>query len=99
MKCPICKLEMKKVKFDIGYGTEVNSLHCETCGFNITNDKTLNKALISLKEKMTKEVKIIEIGTGLGIRFPNEVVRNLKLKKGEEIIIKPEKGGVKLIPS
>ena len=99
MKCPTCKLDMKKVKFDIGYGIEVDSLHCEKCGFNITNNKVLNKALASLKEHMTKEVKVIEIGTGLGIRFPNEVVKSLKLKKGEEITVKPEKGGLKLITS
>lgn len=99
MKCPTCKLDMKKVKFDISYGIEVDSLHCEKCGFNITNNKVLNKALASLKEHMTREVKVIEIGTGLGIRFPNEVVKSLKLKKGEEITVKPEKGGLKLITS
>ena len=81
---------MKKVKFDIGYGIEVDSLHCEKCGFNITDNRVLNAALTTLKEKMTKEVKIIEIGSGLGIRFPNEIVKNLKLKGGEEIIVKPE---------
>ena len=99
MKCPTCKLNMKKIKFDVGYGIEVDSLHCEKCGFNITDNKLLNKALTSLKEQMTKEIKIIEIGTGLGIRFPNEIVKSLKLRKGEEIIVKPEKGGLKLIPS
>ena len=90
MKCPECKLNMKKVKFDIGYGIEVDSLHCEKCGFNITDNRVLNAALTTLKEKMTKEVKVIEIGSGLGIRFPNEIVKNFKLKRGEEIIVKPE---------
>lgn len=99
MKCPECKSKMEKIKFDVGYGIEVNSLHCKECGFNITNEEVLNKAIIDLKEQMVKEVKIIEIGTGLGIRFPNEIVKSLKLKKGEEIIIKPEKGGLKLIPA
>lgn len=99
MKCPTCNLGMKQVKFDVGYGIKVDSLHCDKCGFNITDDKVLNKALISLKEQMTKEVKIIEVGTGLGIRFPNEVVKSLKLRKGEEIIVKPETDGLKLIPA
>lgn len=99
MKCPTCKLNMKNVKFDIGYGIEVDSLHCEKCGFNITNEKVLNKALTSLKEQMSKEVKIIEIGTGLGIRFPNEIVKSFKLKKGREITVKPEVDGLKLVPS
>ena len=90
---------MGKVKFDVGYGVEVDSLHCKKCGFNITNENVLNKAIVSLKEQMAKEVKIIEIGTGLGIRFPNEIVKSLKLKKGEEVIVKPEKGGLRLIPA
>lgn len=99
MKCPKCKSNMEKVKFDVGYGVEVDSLHCGKCGFNVTNESVLNKAIVSLKEQMAKEVKIIEIGTGLGIRFPNEIVKNLKLKKGEEIIVKPEKEGLRLIPA
>ncbi len=99
MKCPECKLKMKKVKFDVGYGIEVDSLHCEKCGFNVTDDKILNKALVSLKEHMAKEVKIIEIGTGLGIRFPNEIVKNFNLKRGREVIVKPEVDGLKLVPS
>ena len=99
MKCPNCKNEMERVKFDMGYGIETNSLHCGKCGFNITDEKALNKALELLKEKMAKEVKIIEIGTGLGIRFPNDIVKNLKLKKGEELIVKPEGNGLKIIPS
>lgn len=99
MKCPICKSNMEKVKFDVSYGIDIDSLHCEKCEFNITNERVLNKALVSLKEQMAKEVKVIEIGTGLGIRFPNEIVKSLKLKKGEEIIVKPDNGGLRLIPA
>ena len=98
MKCPSCKSIMEKVKFDIGYGIEADSLHCVNCGFNVTNDKVLNKALMSLREQMSKEVKVIEIGAGLGIRFPNEIVKNFKLRKGEEMLVKPEGKGLKLIP-
>ena len=95
-KCPQCKTNLNEVKFDIGYGLEVNSLHCTNCGFNITEDKHMKNAITNLKKQMSKEVKIIEIGTGLGIRFPNDIVKNYKLKKGEEIELKPESDGVKL---
>ncbi|MBU2634414.1 MAG: AbrB/MazE/SpoVT family DNA-binding domain-containing protein [Nanoarchaeota archaeon] len=98
MKCSECKSDMKKIKFDVGYGIRVDSLHCEKCGFNVTDDKVLNKALGSLKEQMSKEVKVIEIGTGIGIRFPNEIVKSFNLKKGGEIIVKPDVDGLKLIP-
>lgn len=95
--CPQCKSELKEVVFDIGYGINVESLHCEKCGFNITKDNRLKKAISTLREQMSKEIKIVKVGTGLGVRFPNEVVKNFGLKKGEELILKPETDGIKLV--
>lgn len=96
-KCPQCKSVLKKVVFDAGYGVNVESLHCIKCGFNITKDDKLKTALASLKEKMAKEVRIIKVGTGLGLRFPNEIVKSFKLRKGGEIYLKPEIDGFKLV--
>lgn len=96
-KCPQCRVNLEKVKFDIGYGVEVDSLHCKKCGFNLTEDNRLKTAISSLREQMSKEIKIVKIGSGLGVRFPNEIVKNYKLKGGEEIILKPEFDGLKLI--
>ncbi len=98
-KCPQCQSELKKVMFDVGYGVEVESLHCSKCGFNITQDNKLKDALASLREKMAKEVKIIKVGTGLGVRLPNDVVKNFRLQKGREVILKPEVDGIKLVVS
>ena len=88
---------MKKVLFDIGYGINVESLHCDECGFNITKDEKLKGALTSLREQMAKEVKVIKVGTGLGVRFPNDIVKSFHLQKGKELLIKPELDGVKLV--
>jgi len=96
-KCPQCNSVMKQVNFDIGYGVEVESLNCSKCGFNITKDNRLKNAISTLKEQMAKEVKIVKVGTGLGLRFPNEIVKGYKLKKGEEITIRPEVDGLKLV--
>lgn len=96
-KCPQCKRELKKVAFDIGYGINVESLHCDKCGFNITKEEKLNSAISYLREQMTKEVKVIKVGTGLGVRFPNNVVKSFSLKKGEEILLKPQIDGIKLV--
>lgn len=96
-KCPQCKSKLKKVVFDVGYGVNVESLHCNKCGFNITKDNKLKKAISSLKEQMAKEIKVIRVGTGLGVRFPNEIVKNFSLKKGEDILLKPDIDGIKLV--
>ena len=98
-KCPQCKTNLEKVNFDIGYGVQVESLHCKKCGFNITQDNRLKTAISYLRKQMSKEIKVIKVGTGLGVRFPNEVVKSYKLKKGEEIVIKPEFDGIKLVTS
>ena len=95
--CPECKGRFEKVKFDIGYGIEVDSLNCRKCGFNITEENKLKSAIMSLREQISKEIKIVQIGTGLGIRFPNEIVKSYNLKKGEEVVLKPEFDGIKLI--
>lgn len=96
-RCPQCKSELKNVIFDVGYGIKVDSLHCDKCGFNITKDNQLKKAISSLKEQMAKDVKIIKVGTGLGVRFPNKIVKSFSLRKGEEILLKPEIDGIKLV--
>ena len=98
-KCPQCKTNLEKVNFDIGYGIGVESLHCKKCGFNATENNRLKTAISSLREQMSKEIKVIKVGTGLGVRFPNEVVKSYRLKKGEEIVLKPEFDGIKLVPS
>ena len=85
--------------FDIDYGVNVESLHCAKCGFNITKNNKLKMALTSLREQMTKEIKIIKVGNGLGLRFPNDVVKSFNLKKGEDVFLKPEVDGVKLVIS
>lgn len=96
-QCPQCKAQLEKVKFDVGYGIKVESLHCRSCGFNITENQKLKAAIGSLREQMSKEVKIIKVGMGLGIRFPNDIVKNYRLKKGEDIHLRPEADGIKVV--
>lgn len=97
MNCPNCKNQMKEIIFDIGYGIEAKSKHCEKCGFNVTKDKELKSALNSLREKMTKETKIIRIGTGLGVRIPNALVKSYDLEAQKKIQLKAEIDGIKII--
>jgi hypothetical protein len=85
------------MQFDIGYGIKVDSLNCAKCGFNLTNDKRMQGALAEFRRRSAKEVKIIRIGEGLGIRFPNEVVKGLKLKKGMDVLLMPEEQGLKIV--
>ena len=97
MNCPKCKKEMKKAEFDVGYGIKVKSMHCLNCGFNLTENKKMQKALNSLREKMSKEVKIVRIGSGIGIRFPNAFVKAYQSQAGKSKQLKAETDGIKIV--
>lgn len=88
---------MEKVIYDIGYGIEVESLHCRKCEFNITKSKRLSKAMKMLRDNMAKDVRIVQVGTGLGLRFPNEMAKHFSLQRGKELLLKPEADGIKVI--
>ena len=90
MKCPKCKENMEMVKYDLGFGIVVDSLTCPICRFNITDEKILDEAMEKIRKKMAIRIKVLSIGTGIGIRFPNEIVKNMNLKKGQEIEIIPK---------
>ncbi len=96
--CPQCKNRFDATQFEVGYGISVPSLHCKNCGFNLTDDSVLTTALSKLREMMKKEVKVIRIGEGLGIRFPNDVVKNYNLAFGEDMLLVPEADGIKIVP-
>ncbi len=81
---------MEKVIFNLGYNVEVPSLHCSSCSFNITEEKKLKKSMNLLRNQLKKEVKIIQVGEGLGIRLPNEIIKGYNIKRGEQITIQPE---------
>lgn len=84
MNCPQCKTEMKPIVYDSGFDVLVKSNTCPHCHFNVTDTGHLERQLSKLRENMQKEVKIISIGDGVGIRFPQQVVDFLKIKKGKK---------------
>lgn len=96
-KCPQCRGKMQRVLFDAGYGVEVESMHCAKCGYNITEGGKLKKAIAELRGRMSKDVKIIRVGEGLGIRFPNEFVKSYKLRRGMHALMKPGDGYMQIV--
>lgn len=96
-KCPQCKGKMQKVLFDAGYGVRVESMHCAKCGYNVTESGGLKKAIAKLRERMGKDVKIIRVGEGLGVRFPNEFVKSYKLRRGMHALMKPGDGLIEIV--
>ena len=85
MKCSNCGNDMQKVKYDVGFGIFVDSYSCSNCRHNFTDENVLDKAMDKLREKMAIKVKLLKVGTGVGIRLPNEIVKNMGFKSGKEV--------------
>lgn len=49
MECPRCKIEMKKVEYDLGFEVSVDSFSCPDCMLNLTDEKKLDKAIAELR--------------------------------------------------
>lgn len=89
MKCGNCGNRMEKVRYDVGFGIMVDSYTCSNCHHNFTDEKVLDDAMEKMRERMAIRIKILKVGSGVGIRIPNEVARKLKLKTGKEVEIIP----------
>lgn len=87
MKCGNCGEVMEKVKYDAGFGIAVDSFTCPNCHHNFTDEKILDEAMEKMRENMAIRVKVLKIGTGIGIRFPNKIAQRMKLKTGQEVDI------------
>ena len=89
MKCGNCGEKMEKVKYDVGFGIVVDSFTCPNCHHNFTDEKILDEAMEKMRKRMAIRVKVLKVGTGIGIRIPNEVVQKLRLRSGQEVEIIP----------
>ncbi|MBT4540893.1 hypothetical protein HOC35_05250 [Candidatus Woesearchaeota archaeon] len=49
LNCPQCTNEMEKVYFSVGRHIIIRSYNCMECGFNITDEKHLDRCVRLLK--------------------------------------------------
>ncbi len=97
MNCPQCTKSMQDVVVDVGFGISVASRRCGACGFHVTDDTKLNAALGVLRQQLAKDVSLVQVGNGVGIRFPNTIVDLLLLKKGQRVHLVPERDGIRVV--
>ena len=76
---------MENVQYDVGFGIVVDSFTCPNCHHNITDEKILDEAMEKMRERMAIKVKVLRVGTGIGIRIPNEIAQRMRLKTGQDV--------------
>ncbi len=98
MECPICEknMERKKVPYNVGsvkLGT-FDADVCPSCGEVFFTEESSDAIDRKAKESglwgLEKRSKIGYSGNSLIVRIPKKVAEFMKLKKGEDILIKPE---------
>lgn len=90
MKCQKCNSELRKVEVKVqGAKSKAISYQCPNCDYFEFESISSQKVIQELRETPLKiKQKIVKLSQErLGIYFNSNVVRSLKLKKGEEIFV------------
>ncbi len=97
--CPVCgkgKLrrgEIKEEMFGVDLGTYSADV-CSACGESFIDADAMRRVEARAKELglwgLAKKVKIAKSGNSLVVRIPSELVKFLRLKGGEDALVRPE---------
>ena len=92
MKCPKCNRELKKVQVKIeDADTRAISHQCPACDYFSFEPKSTLKIIKELKARESPlkiRQKIIKLSKNrLGIYLNKDIIKSLKIKSGEEILI------------
>lgn len=100
--CPVCgkgKLHRGEVREEM-FGIDLGSYPadvCDACGESFVDDAAMARIEARAKELglwgLAKKVTIAKSGNSLVVRIPAELARFLKIKGGEEALVRPEGRG------
>ncbi len=94
MKCVNCGASrFTEERVSLAGGVSAKAWKCSKCGELVLEPKAAQKALLLNKLQRGVSVKIGVLGNSLVMRFPQELVRLLGLKKGSLVTVRPEGSG------
>ena len=96
-KCAECSGEMKEFEAKTPEGVTYSYCKCNNCGEEIVDMKQLHLVADKYRTMKKYSAKLSQWGLSLGLRIPKELVKKYNLKREKEVMIVPEKGGIKII--
>lgn len=96
-KCE-CGGNRVKMSSETGEGIGYEYYKCEKCGDEILDMKQLHMVAEKYREMKLYHAKITKWGQSLGVRIPKELTVKYHFKDNEEVMIVPEKKGIRIIP-
>ena len=78
IKCRQCGNELREIKYNIGYGLDIKTLHCDKCKFNVTEPKKLKQTIKELRNRISKMSEIF-------LQSMTEGVSNQSLNSGKSL--------------
>ncbi len=90
MKCPNCAAEMRTVDVSVhGANTKAVSYQCPKCDYFEFEQKSAKQIMEELRETPLKiKQKVVKLSQDrLGMYFNSNIIRSLRIKKGEEIYV------------
>lgn len=94
--CMECRGKMIEKTGSIA-GVSQRYWECAKCGDKVVDMEQLHEAAEKWRELRKKAAKISKWGTAIAVRIPKEIVKEKKIKIGQEAFFAPEKEGFRVI--
>lgn len=98
-KCPECQGTMKEKIAKTPESVDYSYYRCESCGEEIVNLQQLHEVAEKYRTMKTYHAKLSTWGFSLGLRIPKDLIKKYRFKNEEEVVIIPEKKGLRIIPA
>ena len=98
-KCLECGSPMNDLVGRSLEGVEYKYYKCTKCKREILDMKQLEDFAQKYREMKRFNAKISKWGLSLGVRIPKELVKKYNLKGNSNVVIIPEKDGIRIIPA
>ena len=98
-ECTMCKGAMRERAAKMPDGIPYHYYHCKKCGDEVLDMAQLGDVAAIYRKMKRHHVKLSKWGLSLGMRIPKEMAKQYKLTDRTEVVLIPEKQGIRIVPA